>query len=119
WAYGPSQFEEFDEATVRLLRRGLQGAMVRRLLRPSTAVRNLRAAGAAVASRPLGSRRPVVVRGSNRTDALVSALSDLAFSSKTMSDVTHQGLDAVLTATDLRTGNAVRFGSARSSCSRF
>jgi len=36
-----------------------------------------------------------------------------------MPQVTQEGLDVVLTATDLRTGSAVRFGSARSSCSRF
>jgi NTE family protein len=118
WAYGPAQFEEFDETTVRLLRRGLQGAILRRLLRPRSMVRNLGAAGVALGSRVLGSQRQSVARRSNRTDALVSALSDLAFGAKTMPEVTHEGLDVVLTATDLRTGNAVRFGSAHSSCSR-
>jgi predicted acylesterase/phospholipase RssA len=34
-----------------------------------------------------------------------------------MPDTSHAGLDTVLTATDLVTGNAMRFGSARSSCS--
>jgi len=119
WAYGPRSFEEFDLAAARLLRRGLQGAIVRRLLRPSTVARNLGAAGAALASRVLGSRAPVAVRRANRTDALVSALTDLAFGEKTLDEVTHEGLDVVLTATDLRTGKAVRFGSARSSLWRF
>lgn len=118
WAYGPPQFEGFDETTVRLLRRGLQGATVRRLLRPRSMVMNLSAASAGLASRLLGTRRSAA-RRSNRTDALVSALSDLAFGARTMPEVTHEGLDVVLTATDLRTGNAVRFGSTRSSCSRF
>ena len=36
-----------------------------------------------------------------------------------MADVTHPGLDVVLTATDLATTNAVRFGSTRSGCSRY
>jgi NTE family protein len=118
WAYGPQQFEAFDDVAVLLLRRGLQGAIVRRLLRPKAIAGNLAAAAIAVASSVRGSRQ-LAVRRSNRTDALVSALSDLTFGSKTMSEVTHRGLDVVLTATDLRTGSAVRFGSARSSCSRY
>ncbi len=61
----------------------------------------------------------MAARRANRTDGLASALADLAFGTATMPDVTHQGMDTVLTAADLRTGNAVRFGSARSSCSRF
>lgn len=36
-----------------------------------------------------------------------------------MPNVTHSGLLTVITATDLITGNALRFGSERSSCSRF
>ena len=34
-----------------------------------------------------------------------------AFGAKTMTEVTHPGLSTVISATDLSTGNAVRFGS--------
>ena len=119
WAYGPSDFDEFDETTVHLLRRGLSGAILRRVFHPGTAARNLATAVWVVASRALGPIRPEVLRPANRTDGLASALLETVIGSKTMSEVTHEGLDVVLTATDLRTGGAVRFGSARSSCSRF
>jgi len=119
WAYGPADFAEFDTFTVALLRRGLLGPIARRALRPSAIGRNLTAAATAVASVARSNSRPVAVRWANRTDALASALTDLAFGNRTMSEVTHAGLDVVLTATDLRTSNAVRFGSARSSCSRY
>ena len=119
WAYGPRDFVEFDQATVGLLRRGLQTAIIRRALRPAALGRGVIAAGAAAASSVRGRHRRVAIRGASRTDALVSALADIAFGSLTMGDVTHPGLEVVLTATDLRTSNAVRFGSARSSCSRY
>jgi NTE family protein len=51
--------------------------------------------------------------------SLADALAELAFGTQTMSDITHEGLAIVLTATDLTTGSAVRFGSERSSSSRF
>ncbi|MEV6183826.1 hypothetical protein AB0M07_43650, partial [Streptomyces sp. NPDC052015] len=46
-------------------------------------------------------------------------LVQLAFGTATLADVTHRGLEVVLTATDLATTNAVRFGSTRSGCSRY
>ncbi|MFF2170616.1 patatin-like phospholipase family protein [[Kitasatospora] papulosa] len=60
-----------------------------------------------------------VARPANRTDALAAVLAHKAFGTTTLADVTHPGLDAVLTATDLATTNAVRFGSTRSGCSRY
>ncbi len=119
WAYGPRDFTEFDAATVELLRRGLQAAIVRRALRPASLGRNAIAAAAAAASMIRGSSQSAAARSANRTDALADALADAAFGARTMQDVTHPGLDLVLTATDLRSSNAVRFGSARSSCSRY
>jgi len=119
WAYGPADFAEFDTVTVALLRRGLLGPTARRALRPSAIGGNLAAAATAAASVARRTRRPVAVRRANRTDALAAALTDLAFGARTMSEVTHPGIDVVLTAADLRTSNAVRFGSARSSCSRY
>lgn len=118
WAYGPPEFADFEGSTTELLRRGLRGAILQRALHPGIAARNLATAGLALASRALGNR-DAVLRATNRTDGLADALSDLRFGTKTMSDVTHDGVDVVLTATDLRTGNAVRFGSAMSSCSRY
>src|SRR6266536_3486655 len=119
WAYGPADFAEFDKAATLLLRRGLQLAIMRRAIRPSAVIRNLSAAASALTPGLPGRCRPVAARRANRTDGLASALADLAFGTATMPDVTHQGMDTVLTAADLRTGNAVRFGSALSSCSRF
>jgi len=103
---------------VQLLRRGLHGAILRRAIRPAAVGPTLAAAAGTAVARVRGGH-PGAVRWANRTDALATALADLAFASKVMSDLTHNGLDTVLTATDLRTSNAVRFGSARSSCSRF
>ena len=41
------------------------------------------------------------------------------FGDRTLGQVTHRGLATVITATDLRTGNAMRFGSLNSSCSAY
>ncbi|MFD5749901.1 hypothetical protein [Streptomyces sp. NPDC127033] len=60
-----------------------------------------------------------VARPANRTEALATILTHKAFGTTTMADVIYPGLDVVLTATDLATTNAVRFGSTRSSCSRY
>jgi len=96
WAYGPSAFEEFDEATVRLLRLGLHLSIAWRTVLPTS-----------------------WIRGRTRTDALAATLEDLAFGNKALPNVTHSGTDVILNATDLRTSNAVRFGSVVSSCSRY
>jgi NTE family protein len=58
-----------------------------------------------------------VARPANRTDGLAAVLDRKAFGTRPLADVTHPGLDIVLTATDLATTNAVRFGNARSGCS--
>ncbi len=59
------------------------------------------------------------VRTSNRTSALRDALARRVFGDRTMADVTHPGIATVITATDLRTTKAVRFGSLCSSCSEY
>ena len=118
WAYGPEDFGDFDEAAVQVLRRGLHGAVLRRALHPSAILRAGAVTASTLAARTAGRRNPGPVRWANRTDALATALVDLAFGSRDLSEVSHKGLEVVLTATDLRTSNAVRFGSARSSCSR-
>ena len=59
------------------------------------------------------------LRTANRTNALLDELAHRAFGHRTLDQVTHPGLATVITATDLRTSNAVRFGSVRSSCSAY
>jgi NTE family protein len=104
YAYGSDDFADFDHTTTGLLRSGLQGALIRRALTPPAAARNLLAAGRVILPRwPGGQAR---LRTANRTDAL-------------RDEVTHRDLVTVITATDLRTGNAVRFGSRNSSCSAY
>ncbi|MET9617514.1 patatin-like phospholipase family protein [Kitasatospora indigofera] len=117
WAYGPSDFGEFDDRTTQLLRRGLHATLLYRALHPRAATRNLTAATRTLAGRLTRSGIPAATRRFNRTDALAAALADLAFGDATMAHTSHPGLDTILTATDLVTGNAVRFGSAQSSCS--
>ncbi|MEU6495768.1 patatin-like phospholipase family protein [Streptomyces sp. NPDC046984] len=120
WAYGPPDFADFDARTTDLLRSGLQLDIARQAFKPSAAARNLTAAARAGARQLFTRTTDVsVARPANRTDALAAVLARKAFATTTMADVTHPGLDVVLTATDLATTNAVRFGSARSGCSRY
>ncbi len=112
WAYGPATFEEFDDSVTTLLRRGLQGELIRRALSPRYVAK-----GAVNTTRALPGvprRRP---RSFTRTEALIQALAARPFGSSSIDNVTHPDLDTILSATDLTTTNAVRFGSARSSCS--
>jgi predicted acylesterase/phospholipase RssA len=115
YAYGPQDFAEFDHTTTSLLRSGLQGALIRRALAPSAAVRNVIAASRVLVPQRPGSQPRL--RTANRTDALRDELAYRAFGDRTLDQVTRPGLATVITATDLRTSNAVRFGSLRSSCS--
>ncbi|WP_415940108.1 patatin-like phospholipase family protein [Streptomyces sp. 039-1] len=120
WAYGPKDFSDFDTRTTDLLRSGLQLDIARQAFKPSAAARNLTAAARA-GTRHLFTHtaQVTVARPANRTDALAAVLAHKAFGTTTLADVTHPGLDIVLTATDLATTNAVRFGSTRSGCSRY
>ncbi|MFD2420392.1 patatin-like phospholipase family protein [Amycolatopsis pigmentata] len=117
YAYGPADFDEFDAMTVDLLRRGLQAALIRRTFTPTAVSRNLLAATRTLLPRRTGSEPRL--RTANRTDALRDELTDRAFGDRTLDQVRHPTLATVLTATDLRTSNAVRFGSLRSSCSAY
>lgn len=111
WAYGPESFDEFDDTVVRLLRSGLQGELVRRAFAPRAAWR-----ASTSAMRAMGSGRS---RSYSRTDVLVEALSARDFGGKCVSDITHRNLSTVISATDMASGNAVRFGSAVSACSAY
>jgi predicted acylesterase/phospholipase RssA len=112
WAYGPKAFEEFDETVIDRLRSGLQLELARRTFKPRRASANtLSAAGGLLPGQLKRYRR------STRTEALVDALQARNFGLKSMTTVTHPGLSTIISATDLSTGNAVRFGSDVSSCS--
>ena len=117
WAYGPEAFGDFDDTVTELLGRGLQMELAKRTLTPRRMMANT--VSATAAALPGGKNRP---RRSSRTEALVNALSSRPFGAKQMIEVTHRGLThreltTVISATDLSTGNAVRFGSEVSSCS--
>jgi len=145
YAYGPPTFEEFDALATAALRRGLQRAIVRRFLTSVRGLQSLLSLGAlpvrsllneAKLLKTSGSRQPVKdgfsprrmqaalshtvtdVRRVNRTTAFVDVLERQLFGTRTMSQVAHPGLDVVLTACDLGTGGAVRFGSKVSACTR-
>jgi NTE family protein len=132
YAYGPPDFAEFDAMATDLLRSGLQRELVWHFF---TSLRGVQAClsfaslpAAGVAQRlaatltpghaPMPWHGPEWLRRVNRTTALVDVLANRAFGDRLMSNVTHQGLDIVLTACDLNTGGAVRFGSRTSACSR-
>jgi predicted acylesterase/phospholipase RssA len=108
WAYGPDAFEEFDDSVTSLLRTGLHLELIRRTFSLHSARRNVLSV-----SKSAVTRRP---RSHNRTDSLVAALSAREFGTKALPDVTHQSLATVISATDMTTANAVRFGSEVSSC---
>lgn len=117
YAYGPEDFGEFDRTTADLLRGGLQAALIRRALAPAAITRNVLAAGRVLLPKRPGNQPRL--RTANRTDALLDELAYRAFGHRTLDQVTHPGIATVITATDLRTSNAVRFGSVRSSCSAY
>ena len=114
WAYGPPSFDEFDADVTALLRRGLQAELARRVLSPRHLAKSIPGTLRSLPGLPARRRRTFT-----RTEALVQALMSRPFGSRTIGDVTHPGLDTVISATDLTTTNAVRFGSARSSCSAY
>lgn len=109
WAYGPKDFAEFEDSVITLLRSGLQLELARRTFTPAATVRNVGSVG-----RTLVSNR---VRSHSRTDSLVKALGARPFGQRFLGEVTHPDLATVLSATDMASGNAVRFGSQVSSCS--
>lgn len=115
WAYGPASFPEFDHTVTTMLRHDLQRELLGRALHPPHLLRGATSAIRALPGMP--ARRPQ--RSFTRTELLAHAMTARPFGARTMTQVTHAGLDTVLSATDLATGNAVRFGSARSSCSPY
>jgi predicted acylesterase/phospholipase RssA len=128
WAYGPVEFGAFDEQVVGLLRCGLQGKLLRHALRPIPLSRSLASTALTLA---VGTGRALLpgqttptgrlprLRHPTRTDALAAVLAAVLFGDRHLDAVTYPGLQVVLTACDLRSSNAVRFGSASSSCSPY
>jgi NTE family protein len=111
WAYGPQSFDEFEDSVIALLRGGLQNELVRRAFTPRAALRS-----SLSTMRALGMRQG---RSYTRTDALVEALAARPFGASQMSHVAHAGLHTIISATDMGSGNAVRFGSALSAFSPY
>jgi hypothetical protein len=95
FAYGPANFDEFDARATRLFGRGLVGA-----------------------NRELSEFLRRGPRGRGSTPDSVSSIPEFAFE-KTMDQVTHSGMDVVLTVTDLRMKDRVRLGSAVSCSETF
>jgi len=112
WAYGPTSFEQFDNTVTELLEDGLQMELARRALGPRRVTANVMSIASSLLATPGNG-----TRGSTRTEALVDALRARPFGELSMHDVTLRKLETVISATDLSTGNAVRFGSTVSSCS--
>lgn len=115
WAYGPERFSDFDEGAVDLLRGGIQFAIAKKELSPGQLTRDALSTTRALV--------PVVrtraARSTTRTDALRRVLEDRLFGQATLDSPTHPDLTTVLSATDLRTTNAVRFSSHGSACSAY
>ncbi|MFI0487088.1 patatin-like phospholipase family protein [Actinomadura sp. 9N215] len=112
WAYGPADFDEFDNEVTALVQQGLQREIAERALAPRRVINGIAGKIRAVPGFP--GRR---LRTHARTEALVAALKARPFGSRDITDVTHPHLATVITATDLITTNAVRFGSQVSACS--
>ncbi|RSN64691.1 hypothetical protein DMH08_17115 [Actinomadura sp. WAC 06369] len=112
WAYGPADFAEFDDAVTTLVRRGLQRELAARALAPRRMINGMASKVQAVPGVP---RRRL--RTHARTEALVAAIHARPFGSRDITEVTHPDLATVISATDLITTNAVRFGSQVSACS--
>jgi len=125
YAYGTGAFAEFEDEIETLLRRGLSREVARRaFLGPRLAssaaaaqiVSGAMALGVAARSRlGNGARRHAPARRwATRTDALEATLESRLFDRLTLDAPRREGLDVVLTASDLRSGSAVRFGSRES-----
>jgi predicted acylesterase/phospholipase RssA len=112
WAYGPENFSDFDSSVTSLVTAGLQWELIRRALSPGAVLADVASIVHAVVGKPFGGQR-----SRTRTEALVQALAARPFGQRQLSEVTHPGLTTVISATDLATGNAVRFGSKISSVS--
>ncbi len=117
WAYGPEQFENFDEAVRELLHSGLHRRILRRALMsrrmPQALASSILVAGAGAGAR-VTRRSSDVARWRSRTDAFADVLTDIFEGALMRDSRLMDGLDVVINACDLRTGHAFRFGSRES-----
>lgn len=134
YAYSNGSFLEFDARVVDLLRRGLQGDIVRAAFRPNSigktvwslvmtgGVAGCRMVSRLVPSLPIskwfGRGKPPPFRMFSWSEGFRDAIEQL-FGDKQLSEVARASLDIVVNATELRTGSAFRFGSRQSGCWRF
>ena len=102
---------------VGLLRHGMQLDMAARALRPDTAARNLADATRVLLTPRRSHAAPEIPRIGPTPSPLSSLAGGWATRQWPMSPT--RTLATVITATDLRTTNAMRFGSLRSSCSAY
>jgi predicted acylesterase/phospholipase RssA len=114
WAYGPERFEEFDASVQELLRRGLQKQIAGRALLSKRLPEAALASAIGGAAAIVGRGRAPVPRWASRTDAFADVLRDALGDRRIDAPRRDAGLDTVITACDLRTGHAFRFGSHES-----
>ncbi|MBX5213956.1 patatin [Rhizobium sp. NLR10a] len=140
YAYQDEDFETFDRAVVELLKRGIQGSIVRHAFLSFqlpkilgtvlitglgsmllgavsfTLSRLRRYLGAPTRSieQWISSASQSLPIWGSLTTAFECALAKELFGDKTVADVSRPGLEVMINACDLRTGTAFRFGSKRS-----
>lgn len=140
WAYRDGSFEDFDRMVVSVLRRGLQWDIVREAFLSRQAprilatlvvtgglsfllalVRFLLSRARRWAGVPTGPVERLLTRVGGRlpiwgslTTAFEAALERRLFGKLTVAEVQRTGLTVIVNASDLKTGTAFRFGSARS-----
>ncbi len=117
-AYGPEDFNAFDELTVETLRRGLQRQLARRALSPIALVKAAASTASVTVRRHDGREPGLRLRRHNRTERFVDVLRGEMFRDTLMTQTTDPQMSIVITSTDLRSGGAVRFGNRISSASR-
>lgn len=115
YCYGRGSFDEFDSTMVRELSRGFQRDLLGRIVSPSYLGRRM---GAGVRNSLAAVRVGRPHASLNRTDALADVFRRRLFDRQLLREGPRRA-DVVLTATDLHTTNAVRFGSHVSACSRY
>lgn len=107
WAYGSRDFQEFDACATDLLRSGIQGRYIRRALTPVSLFRHTRSILASAGS---------PARERNQLDGLIGIFEAEGFGDRPLQSVTHENLATIISASDIRSAQAVRFGSELSSC---
>ena len=135
YAYSNDPFPEFERRVAELLGRGLHRDIIHLVFRPDSIWKVAKLGVTAivcfiarmlhrlfrVALRPSMSARvsPPLARTFSRTEAFRDVIAKSLFDNVTVRDVSRDGLQTVINATELRTGSAFRFGSQQSGCWRF